>query len=233
VTPAGPRAQVRTLPDFNDLLALVDSLRHTLVMGAVLLFLLTLTCFIFAVAGVQLFGPMCTPKDRAALPPRRALRCLLAGDAAVLSDVFNFQNIVSGMLVFFRVSLVDGWTTLLAALSTGPLPRAPEAVDTAAGLLAHYLASLNGTTAERARSAPLRARLMKQAQALLPGCQTEGELAQLAAAGVVVRPRPPRMRRSQGPGPRAAPWATSRPDHAGRPCLSLLMHRPAVDTGPR
>ena len=159
-------------------------------MGAVLLFLITLTCFIFAVAGVQLFGPMCTPKDMNALPPARAVRCLLAGDAALLTDIFNFKNIASGMLAFFRVSLIDGWAGLLATLSTSPLKRPPNALDQAVVLLRQYLSSLNASAASVARAASLRAKLINQAQALLPGCQSEAELNALAAAGVVVDSRP-------------------------------------------
>jgi hypothetical protein len=81
------------LPHLRDLLALAAALGEAAPTVAVLLALAVLAAFVLAVAGVQLFGPLCTPADRQAPAgaPARGVRCWLVGDEAMLTDVFNFQ----------------------------------------------------------------------------------------------------------------------------------------------
>ncbi len=179
--------QVYVLQHLHSILVFVNTLRKTAVIAAVLLFILTFVCFIFAIVGVQLFGPMCVLKEHT--PPsvggvfavRRAMRCLLVGEEAMLSDVINFHNIVNGMFAFVHIGLIDSWTTLHATLSSGPRPRAPGALANATGLLRKYLATQNASM-----DASIGKQLLVRARALLPVCQTDAELNALAKEGVLV-----------------------------------------------
>ena len=110
--------------------AMVQSMR----MLASLYALLLILSFIFAVAGIQLFGNICTEKD-VLLPGRHGLRCQLTAPAMVLADQFNFKNLPNSLMVLTRTILIDGWSELMRVY-TQPRPnRAPGALESAAALL--------------------------------------------------------------------------------------------------
>ena len=94
------------------LVSLVESVNMYLSLIALLLIL----CFIFAVAGIQLFGNLCTQSDLT-VTGRAALRCKLTDPSMVLNDQANFKNLPCSLMVLMRMVLLDGWSELLRAFS--------------------------------------------------------------------------------------------------------------------
>jgi len=92
----------------NEVQAVLVAMLKAVYMLSTLLFLLLFLTFIFTLAGIQLFGNLCTHSDLE-LEPRVALRCQLTDPSMIMPDQYNFKTIPTSILLLWRFILVDGW----------------------------------------------------------------------------------------------------------------------------
>jgi hypothetical protein len=165
----------------NEVQAVLVAMLKAVYMLATLLFLLLFLTFIFSVAGIQLFGNLCTHSDLE-LEPRVALRCQLTDPSMIMPDQYNFKTIPTSILLLWRFILVDGWTDLVRTYSTSQGLRAPGSLEAVAALLSQHAFEVNNNLLMHvpmnasATDGANQIKLLEYMPTLLPGCITTSEL---------------------------------------------------------